>query len=114
MNSLSKERRLALMTGFERYTKKPRRAIFVEEMEQVGWRFIFCSSGSIWRTRAGTGVGGARVSGDEAEIWLRKSALPRAEEERASLVCHLRAGQPGREPEETAVECGVVPSAPAS
>ena len=35
MNSLSKQRTLALMTGFERYTKKTRRAIFLEEMEKV-------------------------------------------------------------------------------
>src|SRR5215831_19541986 len=34
MNTLSKQRTLA-MTGFERYTKKTRRAIFLEEMEQV-------------------------------------------------------------------------------
>src|SRR5499427_891437 len=35
MNTLSKQRTLAMMTGFERYTKKTRRAIFLEEMEQV-------------------------------------------------------------------------------
>jgi len=35
MNSLSKQRTLAMMTGFERYTKKTRRAVFLEEMEQV-------------------------------------------------------------------------------
>src|SRR5215469_10159643 len=35
MNSLGKQRTLAMMTGFERYTKKTRRAIFLEEMEQV-------------------------------------------------------------------------------
>ena len=35
MNSLSKHRTLAMMTGFERYTKKTRRAIFLEGMEQV-------------------------------------------------------------------------------
>jgi len=35
MNSLSKQRTLAMMTGFERYTKKTRRAMFLEEMEQV-------------------------------------------------------------------------------
>ena len=68
-----------MMTGFERYTKKTRRAMFLEEMEQVvpwaklcaliephypsqatgdgrkNWNrccgFIFCSSGSTWRTR---------------------------------------------------------------
>lgn len=34
MNS-TKQRTLATMTGFERYTKKTRRAIFLEEMEQV-------------------------------------------------------------------------------
>jgi IS5 family transposase len=35
MNSLSKQRTLAMMTGFERYSKKTRRAMFLEEMEQV-------------------------------------------------------------------------------
>jgi IS5 family transposase len=35
MNSLGKQRTLAMMTGFERYTKKTRRARFLEEMEQV-------------------------------------------------------------------------------
>jgi IS5 family transposase len=35
MNSLRKQRTLAMMTGFERYTKKTRRAMFLEEMEQV-------------------------------------------------------------------------------
>src|SRR5438874_3370585 len=34
-----KQRTLAMMTGFERYTRKTRRAIFLEEMEQVvPWR----------------------------------------------------------------------------
>jgi len=35
MKSQGKQRTLAMMTGFERYTKKTRRAIFLEEMEQV-------------------------------------------------------------------------------
>jgi len=35
VNILSKQRTLAMTTGFERYTKKTRRAIFLEEMEQV-------------------------------------------------------------------------------
>ena len=35
MKTLGKQRTLAMMTGFERYTKKTRRAIFLEEMEQV-------------------------------------------------------------------------------
>src|SRR5438093_11848356 len=35
MNSINQQRTLAMMTGFERYTKKTRRAIFLEEMEQV-------------------------------------------------------------------------------
>jgi IS5 family transposase len=34
-----KQRTLAMMTGFEQYTKKTRRTIFLEEMEQVvPWR----------------------------------------------------------------------------
>jgi IS5 family transposase len=35
MNSFNKQRTLAMMTGFEWYTKKTRRATFLEEMEQV-------------------------------------------------------------------------------
>jgi len=35
MNLLHRQRTLAMMTGFERYTKKTRRAMFLEEMEQV-------------------------------------------------------------------------------
>ncbi|MGC2185529.1 MAG: IS5/IS1182 family transposase, partial [Terriglobales bacterium] len=36
---MGKQRTLAMMTGFEQYTKKTRRAIFLEEMEQVvPWR----------------------------------------------------------------------------
>jgi transposase, IS5 family len=39
MNSFVQQRTLAMMTGFERYTKKTRRAMFLEEMEQVvPWR----------------------------------------------------------------------------
>jgi len=34
-----KQRTLAMMTGFEQYTRKTRRALFLEEMEQVvPWR----------------------------------------------------------------------------
>src|SRR5438876_498875 len=34
-----KQRTVAMMTGFEQYTRKTRRAIFLEEMEQVmPWR----------------------------------------------------------------------------
>src|SRR5260370_36494028 len=34
-----KQRTLAMMTGFEQYTRKTRRTIFLEEMEQVvPWR----------------------------------------------------------------------------
>src|ERR1700724_2812557 len=36
-----KQRTLAMMTGFEQYTRKTRRAIFLEEMEQVvPWREV--------------------------------------------------------------------------
>jgi transposase, IS5 family len=35
MSADSKQRTLAMMTGFERYTKKTRRAVFLEEMNQV-------------------------------------------------------------------------------
>ena len=45
---------------------------------------------------------GAHVSGDEATVRIRESALPGAEEKRASAVCHLRAGQPVCEPQKAA------------
>ena len=48
------------------------------------------------------GESGTRISGDEAEVWIRESALPRAEEKRASAVCHLRARQPVHEPQKAA------------
>src|ERR1700747_3733386 len=35
MNSFGKQRTLAMMTGFERYTKTTRRAVSLEEREQV-------------------------------------------------------------------------------
>src|SRR5438046_9051097 len=35
MITVGKQETLAMLTGFERYTKKTRRAIFLEEMEQV-------------------------------------------------------------------------------
>jgi IS5 family transposase len=35
MNSINQQRTLAMMTGFERYTKKTRRAVVLEEMAQV-------------------------------------------------------------------------------
>jgi len=35
MNASMQQRTLSAMTGFERYTKKTRRAMFLEEMEQV-------------------------------------------------------------------------------
>ena len=46
--------------------------------------------------------GRARLSGDEAEVWIRESAVPRAEEKRASFVCHLRSGQSISKSQETA------------
>ena len=78
-----KQQTLAMANGFERYTKKTRRTLFLEEMEQVvPWaelcaliepvyakagngrppvgaermlRIYFCSSGSTCRTRASAG-----------------------------------------------------------
>jgi hypothetical protein len=37
--------------------------------------------------------GRACLSGDEAEVWIRESAAPRAEEKRASFVCHVCSSQ---------------------
>jgi hypothetical protein len=65
-----------MMSGFERYTKKTRRAAFLAEMEQVvPWRPLQGSRG-----RSGAGEepdevdgaleGGARVCGNEVKVWL--------------------------------------------
>jgi IS5 family transposase len=50
-----KQRTLAMMTGFERYTKKTKRALFLEEMEQVvPWREL-CALIEPHYPRAGNG-----------------------------------------------------------
>jgi len=46
--------------------------------------------------------GGARISGDEVEIWICEAALPRTEEERAPAVRDLRVGQSVSESSEAA------------
>ena len=50
----------------------------------------------------GAGEGGARVSSDEAEVRIRESVLPRAEEKRAPAVRYLCAGESVCEPKKTA------------
>jgi hypothetical protein len=42
------------------------------------------------------------ISGDEGEIWICEAALPRTEEERASVVRDLRVGQSVSQSSETA------------
>jgi transposase, IS5 family len=50
-----KQRTLAMMTGFERYTKKTKRALFLEEMEQVvPWREL-CALIEPYYPKAGNG-----------------------------------------------------------
>ena len=50
-----KQRTLAMMTGFEQYRKKTRRAIFLEEMEQVvPWRRL-CGLVEPYYPKAGNG-----------------------------------------------------------
>src|SRR2546422_9416739 len=50
-----KQRTLAMMTGFEQYTRKTRRAIFLEEMEQVvPWREL-CALGAPHYPKPGKG-----------------------------------------------------------
>src|SRR5712691_10651005 len=58
----------------------------------------------------GASQSGARVSRDETEIRVRKSALSGAEEERAAVVCHLCAGEFVCEPQKTAARRGRVGS----
>src|SRR5207247_10369925 len=59
-----KQRTLAMMTGFEQYTRKTRRAIFLEEMEQVvPWREL-CALVAPHYPQPGKGrrpVGGERM-----------------------------------------------------
>src|SRR5258708_40345465 len=59
-----KQRTLAMMTGFEQYTRKTRRTIFLEEMEQVvPWREL-CALVAPHYTKPGNGrrpVGGERM-----------------------------------------------------
>src|SRR5438445_13521794 len=59
-----KQRTLAMMTGFEQYTRKTRRAIFLEEMEQVvPWREL-CALVAPHYPQPGQGrrpVGGERM-----------------------------------------------------
>src|SRR5437763_16911381 len=59
-----KQRTLAMMTGFEQYTRKTRRAIFLEEMEQVvPWREL-CALVAPHYPKPGKGrrpVGGERM-----------------------------------------------------
>src|SRR6266481_959250 len=59
-----KQRTLAMMTGFEQYTRKTRRAIFLEEMEQVvPWREL-CALVEPHYPKPGKGrraVGGERM-----------------------------------------------------
>jgi len=50
----------------------------------------------------GAGEGGARVSGDEAEVRIRESTLSRAKEERAPAVRYLCAGESVCKPQKTA------------
>jgi transposase, IS5 family len=55
MNLQTKQRTLAMMTGFERYTKKTRRAAFLEEMNQVvPWREL-CARIEPHYPKAGSG-----------------------------------------------------------
>lgn len=61
MNTFGKQRTLAMMTGFERYTKKTRRAMFLEEMEQVvPWENIVCAD------RAALSPAGQRTTAEKA------------------------------------------------
>ena len=52
------------------------------------------------------GQGGARVWGDEAAVRIRQGALPRIKEERESVVCGVRAGEPVPDAQATAAHRG--------
>src|SRR5204862_4461996 len=58
-----KQRTLAMMTGFEQYTRKTRRAIFLEEMEQVGavGRVVRAGGAALSPAWEGAAAGGSRA-----------------------------------------------------
>src|SRR5438093_9831734 len=58
-----KQRTLAMMTGFEQYTRKTRRAVFLEEMEQVvPWREL-CALVATHYPKPGSGRPAVGVEG---------------------------------------------------
>src|SRR5438132_6438282 len=51
-----------MMTGFEQYTRKTRRAIFLEEMEQVvPWRVVRAGRAALFQAWEGAAAGGSRA-----------------------------------------------------
>lgn len=57
MNPFNRQRTLAIVTGFERYSKKKRRATFLEEMEQmVPWEKL-CALIELRYSQPATGDG---------------------------------------------------------
>ncbi len=88
-----------MMTGFERYAKQTKRALFLEELEQVVPWGDLCALIEPYYPKAGHGrppVGEERMlriyflqqwfTGGLAAL----AALPRTEQERQSIVCRLR------------------------
>ena len=58
-----------MVTGFERYTKKTRRAMFLEEMEQVvPWGKIVCADRAAL-SPAGQGATAERTGEDAADLF---------------------------------------------
>src|SRR5438105_14189887 len=62
-----KQETLAMMTGFERYTKKTRRAVFLEEMGQVVPWGELCALSEPHYPKAG---GGRPPVGVERMLWI--------------------------------------------
>src|SRR5262249_26173335 len=62
------QRSLALMTGFEHYGKKTRRAIFLDEMEQVPWREV-CGLGEPHYPNPGNGGPAGGGGADAADLF---------------------------------------------
>jgi hypothetical protein len=97
-----RQQTLAMTTGFERYTKKTRRAQFLEEMEQVvPWRKLtalidphYPKAGKEPDEVAGALERRACVRRAEVDVRLHQSALPRTCQECPSVVHGLRTGEP--------------------
>ena len=70
-----KQRTLAMMTGFEQNTRKTRRALFLEEMEQVvPWRKVCAGGAALSQAWERAATGGSRT--DVADLFFAAVVQP--------------------------------------